>query len=240
MAAAGYPKKKGNKEKTDPKYVLDKSRTMEMDTRDPRAKGEGPCGSEHLITQGSNQYGRWWMCEVCNLRTKYIPYEHAGSQDTHVDNPANVQEALERLKNKKTGQWPGTLGRKHVGAMIKIVTEEKKLLTLLENDKPKETEQNPEEDEELMKIARELKKQRDLQRMMDKPETNRRASSRSTSQKRRGRKPPDSEPMITDSEEDYQKVEPTPKVPEEELKEEEKEQVKKEERAKDQAKSSTG
>ena len=42
------------KEKVTDSYELDLARIVEMDPRDPRAMGEGPCGAEHTAKKKGN------------------------------------------------------------------------------------------------------------------------------------------------------------------------------------------
>ena len=57
------------------KKELDWSMAYQQDDRDPRAKGRGPCGLNHMPEQSyrSNQRALWWNCEVCAFRLQYAP-----------------------------------------------------------------------------------------------------------------------------------------------------------------------
>ena len=85
------------KEKVTDTYELDPTRTIDMDPRDPRALGEGPCGTEHFGKQTGNQWARWTDCAKCCLRIEYIPYKHSPSMNTRTENPKDVRDALHEL-----------------------------------------------------------------------------------------------------------------------------------------------
>jgi hypothetical protein len=115
---------------------LDDDRRIETDGRDPRAQGLGPCSKgKHLSWSSANRWGRWWDCQRCGLRLCYIPYKTSPGQSTHVDNPGNVLEALERLQ--KDGDYPEEMDGRVVKTMIKIVAEEKKLREHINKQKAK-------------------------------------------------------------------------------------------------------
>ena len=62
QTSSGKARGKGTrtkKEKVTDSYELDTARTMDVDPKDPRAMGEGPCGTEHTGKQKGNQWARW-------------------------------------------------------------------------------------------------------------------------------------------------------------------------------------
>lgn len=107
--------------------VLDVQRQMTVDLRDPRSQGLGPCGISHAKSlRGGNQWGKWSFCGKCGLRTSYIPFKDAPPQETHVDNAANVTEALSRLKDS-SGEFPAGISGRDVKQAISAVAAEKKM-----------------------------------------------------------------------------------------------------------------
>ena len=106
------PKKQGIKS-----APLDWDRTTEADPRDPRFSGP-PCRGERKPAgmykgspSGSNQYGKWVVCEVCNLRLSYTPRAGChGLTRSPGALPSDVKTALneelpnlESLKDKDIG-----------------------------------------------------------------------------------------------------------------------------------------
>ena len=85
------------KEKVTDTYELDQTRTIDMDPRDPRALGEGPCGLEHTGKQTGNQWARWTECSRCCLRLEYTPYKHSPTTSTRTENPKDVRDAMREL-----------------------------------------------------------------------------------------------------------------------------------------------
>ena len=104
------------------KKEIDWSMAYQQDDRDPRAKGRGPCGLNHMPEQSyrSNQWGVWLNCEVCALRLHYAPT--VGAPQTSLGlgpTPAHVQEMLSRLPINKS-EINGNLVR----GLLKIVQGE--------------------------------------------------------------------------------------------------------------------
>ena len=110
--AKGKPKKQGIRS-----APLDWERTTEADPRDPRFSGP-PCHGEHRPAgmykgspSGSNQYGKWVVCDVCKLRLSYTPRAGChGLTRSPGALPSDVKTALneelpnlESLKDKDIG-----------------------------------------------------------------------------------------------------------------------------------------
>ena len=112
------PKKK----KVTDSYELDLARIAEMDPRDPRAMGEGPCGTEHTAKQKGNQWARWTECSRCCLRLDYTPYIHSPATSARTENPKNVRDALRELWGAQIWQ---DMEAKHMQAKIKEIAARK-------------------------------------------------------------------------------------------------------------------
>ena len=111
-ATKSKPKKQGIKS-----APLDWDRTTEADPRDPRFSGPPcrgeckPAGMYKGRPSGSNQYGKWVVCEVCNLRLSYTPRAGChGLTRSPGALPSDVKTALneelpnlESLKDKDIG-----------------------------------------------------------------------------------------------------------------------------------------
>ena len=93
----GSGKTKTTKAKVTDGYQLDPARMLKVDTRDPRAMGEGPCGTDHTAKETGNQWARWTDCSRCCLRMEYIPYTHAPGCSTRTENPKDIRDALKEL-----------------------------------------------------------------------------------------------------------------------------------------------
>jgi hypothetical protein len=105
-------------------YELDQERMISVDTRDPRAMGEGPCGTDHTPKETGNQWARWTDCSRCCLRMEYIPYTHAPAQSTRTENPKDIRDALKELW--EAGIWDD-MEAKQMQAKIKEITARKAL-----------------------------------------------------------------------------------------------------------------
>ena len=103
-------------------YELDPARLLSVDTRDPRAMGEGPCGTDHTPKETGNQWARWTDCSRCCLRMEYIPYTHAPAQSTRTENPKDIRDALKELWEAEI--WDD-MEAKQMQAKIKEITARK-------------------------------------------------------------------------------------------------------------------
>jgi len=86
----------------------------QADPRDPRTKGEGPCGRSHTPEKSyrSNQWCVWLNCEVCALRLHYAPVVGASSKYVSLGPvPAHVKEMLVRLQSVDKLKINGNLVR---------------------------------------------------------------------------------------------------------------------------------
>ena len=110
------------KEKVTDNYELDLARVVEMDPRDPRAMGEGPCGTEHTAKKKGNQWARWTECSRCCLRMDYTPYIHSPATSARTENPKNVRDALRELWGAQIWQ---DMEAKHMQAKIKEIAARK-------------------------------------------------------------------------------------------------------------------
>jgi hypothetical protein len=125
QTSSGKARGKGTrtkKEKVTDSYELDTARTMDVDPRDPRAMGEGPCGTEHTGKQKGNQWARWTECSRCCLRMGYIPYTHSPAQSTRTENPKDIRDALKELWEAQI--WDD-MEAKQMQAKIKEITARK-------------------------------------------------------------------------------------------------------------------
>ena len=103
-------------------YELDPARLLSVDTRDPRAMGEGPCGTDHTPKETGNQWARWTDCSRCCLRMEYIPYTHAPATGTRTENPKDIRDALKELWEAEI--WDD-MEAKQMQAKIKEITARK-------------------------------------------------------------------------------------------------------------------
>ena len=103
-------------------YELDPARLLSVDTRDPRAMGEGPCGTDHTPKETGNQWARWTDCSRCCLRMEYIPYTHAPATGTRTENPKDIRDALKELWEAEI--WDN-MEAKQMQAKIKEITSRK-------------------------------------------------------------------------------------------------------------------
>ena len=115
-------KTKTKKVKVTDGYQLDPARLLSVDTRDPRAMGEGPCGTDHTPKETGNQWARWTDCSRCCLRMEYIPYTHAPAQSTRTENPKDIRDALKELWEAQI--WDN-MEAKQMQAKIKEITSRK-------------------------------------------------------------------------------------------------------------------
>ena len=111
------------KAKAKNKITYDETRRAGPDERDPRAsKTQWPCMGNHVPSSGGNRFGLWEQCSRCGLRLSYTPATTAPAQNTYVDLPRNVIEALARLR---TGdRQENDVTATEVKAMITIVAKE--------------------------------------------------------------------------------------------------------------------
>ncbi|CAE7471677.1 TY1B-A, partial [Symbiodinium necroappetens] len=97
-------KKGKDKTRAPPEERLDYSRTVGIDTRDPRALG-GPCEGEHKpqamgrgSRSGRNAHGEWIVCEKCGIRLTYTPaYGATGMYRSAGPLPADTSHVLETM-----------------------------------------------------------------------------------------------------------------------------------------------
>ena len=115
-------KTKTKKVKVTDGYQLDPARLLSVDTRDPRAMGEGPCGTDHTPKETGNQWARWTDCSRCCLRMEYIPYTHAPGCSTRTENPKDIRDALKELWEAEI--WDN-MEAKQMQAKIKEITSRK-------------------------------------------------------------------------------------------------------------------
>ena len=115
-------KTKTKKVKVTDGYQLDPARLLSVDTRDPRAMGEGPCGTDHTPKETGNQWARWTDCSRCCLRMEYIPYTHAPAQSTRTENPKDIRDSLNELWEAQI--WDD-MEAKQMQAKIKEITARK-------------------------------------------------------------------------------------------------------------------
>ena len=119
---AGSTRSRNSNKENERKCTLDPERGVDVDSRDPRALGEGPCKENHMGRNYSNQWGQWTECARCCLRRSYVPYTHSLAQATRAENPENVRAALRELR--EAGIWQDTQA-KETRAKIREVAAKK-------------------------------------------------------------------------------------------------------------------
>ncbi|CAL1164199.1 unnamed protein product [Cladocopium goreaui] len=86
---------------------LDHSRALPADPRDPRCGECWPCfGSHNASVRGSNRYGQWTHCAVCNLRTQYVPRMGSLTHNVEHIDPHYVAKALSMVQKDLKGVKP--------------------------------------------------------------------------------------------------------------------------------------
>ena len=89
---------------------LDVTREILADPRDPRSAGCWPCFKNHNgCVKGSNKFGAWTMCSVCNLKLSYIPRMGSPAKFMEQVDHTHVQKALNKLQIDLNGMKPNHL-----------------------------------------------------------------------------------------------------------------------------------
>ena len=89
---------------------LDMTRELLADPRDPRSAECWPCFKNHNgCVKGSNKYGAWTLCSVCNLKMSYIPRMGCPGKYMEKVDHSHVKKALSKLQSDLNGMKPNHL-----------------------------------------------------------------------------------------------------------------------------------
>ena len=120
------PKPKAQSKSKGIKAELDTTRTMGVQSQDPRADPDfWPCLGKHHPKTFSNRYGAWTECQKCALRLAYTPVKGQSGQHTHMDLPSNVTRAMEHLRME--GFTEKDLDSKLVKDTIKFIASQEQI-----------------------------------------------------------------------------------------------------------------
>ena len=94
--------------------TFDWTALVEMDPRDPRLMGRGPCGAKRVpeAKYRTNQYCAWLLCSRCSLRLAYVPGLQApGAYVSMGPTPEVSERCLEEIRDIPPKEIDGNMMR---------------------------------------------------------------------------------------------------------------------------------